>query len=236
MAGAFSLHELWKLTHLQTSSNVLPPVWGVTKTDPCQSSLEHSAVKLWNVRWRMDRKWSKVSASLQGNHCHHDIITGSCKKKSRNNNYTWNNKRKRPLFWNHPRGTGTLVCQSHPFTCEYEWSKKRLSPQCLLSFTDENGPWPGATGPMLQLSAGNLCQPLPQLPTWSQLEFGTRGRWVSEPKVRQSDQRRRMPAQMLETSQLERPWLQVLIRVEKKRFLNDPQLTRGLVMVLVFYW
>lgn len=45
-----------------------------------------------------------------------------------------------------------------------------------------------------------------------------------------------MPAQMLETSQLERPWLQVLIRVEKKRFLNDPQLTRGLVMVLVFYW
>lgn len=44
-----------------------------------------------------------------------------------------------------------------------------------------------------------------------------------------------MPAQMLETSQLERLWLHVLIRVEKKkRFLNDPQLTRGLVIVLVF--
>lgn len=46
-----------------------------------------------------------------------------------------------------------------------------------------------------------------------------------------------MPAQMLETSQLERLWLHVLIRVEKKkRFLNDPQLTRGLVMVLVFFF
>lgn len=36
---------------------------------------------------------------------------------------------------------------------------------------------------------------------------------------------------MLETSQLEGLWLEVLLDGEKKRFSNDPQLTRGLVLI-----
>lgn len=128
-----------------------------------------------------------------------------------------------PRIWN--------VAVSIPSFHLWMSDRKRDSAQCLLGFTDENGPLPGATVPMLQLSAGNLCHPLPQLPTLSELEFGTIGRWVSEPKVRQSDQKRSMQAQMLETSQLEGLWLEVLLHGEKKRFSNDPQLTRGLVLI-----
>lgn len=57
-----------------------PSSVGHEKMNPCQLSLEYSAVKLWNTRWRMDIKQSQSSASPQGNYCHLAIITRNFKK------------------------------------------------------------------------------------------------------------------------------------------------------------